>query len=136
MIARITSHQQPTSLGKPIPTMLAMSDSLKASAEAVEAEAVEAPEVPGFDSLVSILWSEADLRLIVTKGAVGENIKIAYWEPCKRLRQLFVFNTAGFLGRSFQSCRFSFSFISCSSSRQPEILFLDKCIEMQLSLHI
>ena len=48
-------------------TMLATSDSLKASVEAAwgAAEAVGAPpEVPGFDSLVSILWSEADLRLL------------------------------------------------------------------------
>ena len=47
-------------------TMLAISDSLKVSAGAVwgAAEAVGAPpELPGFDSLVSILWSEADLRL-------------------------------------------------------------------------
>ena len=48
-----------TSLGKPIDTMFATSDSLKVSAEAVcagGAEAVvEAPELPGLDSLVSIL---------------------------------------------------------------------------------
>ena len=48
-----------TSLGKPIDTMFATSDSLKVSAEAVWAGGAEAvvepPELPGLDSLVSIL---------------------------------------------------------------------------------
>ena len=62
--------KQPTSLAKPIDTMLATSDSLKVSAEAAwggAAEAVEALELPGFDSLVSMLWSEADLGSILTR---------------------------------------------------------------------
>ena len=109
-----------TSLGKPIDTMFATSDSLKVSAEAVcagGAEAVvEAPELPGLDSLVSILWSEADLRtrMIFPRMQLREILGI----PCKRLCQLFVFKTARLLGRSFQSC--CFSFIACSSSRQPD----------------
>ena len=110
-------YQMNTSLGKPIDTMLAMSDSLKVSAEAVWAVEAEAPELPGFDSLVSMLWSEADLRLILTRGAIGGNIRIVNWKPCKCLCQLFVLKTASLFGRSFQSC--CFSFISCSSSRQP-----------------
>ena len=62
--------KQPTSLAKPIDTMLATSDSLKVSAEAAwggAAEVVEALELPGFDSLVSMLWSEADLGLILAR---------------------------------------------------------------------
>ena len=76
----IAPTKQPTSLAKPIDTMLAMSDSLKVSAEAAwggAAEVVEAPELPGFDfdSLVSMLWSEADLGLILTRAQVMSRSK-------------------------------------------------------------
>ena len=124
-----------TSLVNPIFTMLATSDSLKVSAEAgwgVAEAAAGAPELPGFDSLVSMLWSEADLRtMMLTRARFTATIKS---RPRKRLSQLFVLKASCFFGRSFQSCRLSF--ITCSSSWKPEERFGMKFWTLKLTVWV